>query len=293
MIKIRAVHLPKEACEKLKDLIKHSLSLSQLLNRIASSDYKTLSSEYEEWDAENGSQALPDPLRNALKMQKFYALGSGGLLHSAAHAASNALVPQGQFHPYTPLATGVIGRACLEYSCAAHYLLSRREGPAKAEAMYRIFEKGMRDYHWDKPGAFQGQDHAVEFRKWGKARGVKSNPVFNPANIAKEIVDLPCSPYRFLSDFTHGNPVLLSMSVLSAQEDFGVNLQKDYWALAISYSAALAVIESYLSQLPKAAVKEFTKEYKVLVRFHEVIKTQVELSWGPLKEIPDRDQNPI
>lgn len=289
MVNIRAVHLDKDAFTKLEDLIKKSLNLSQLVNRLASTDYRDLAPDHSEWDFQHGTSSFPDPLRNALKIQKFYALAAGGLLHSAAHAASNSLIGQGSFHPYTPMVTGVIARPCVEFCAASYFILKQRDNWEKTSAAYRLMKKGLKDYHWDKPGLFRETAFYTQIEAWGIEKGVKAKPVFNSDSESDLLVDLPMKPHRFLSDFVHGNATVVSLSVIDAQENLGTNLQNDYWCLAASYSAILSLSEEYFDQLSTEKKSEFQKEIRVLGRFEETIRATLESNWGKPKAIPDRD----
>ncbi|MCT2121751.1 hypothetical protein [Dietzia cinnamea] len=288
-MEIRAVYLHDASAAWLNDLCRMSADLARFSNELVSGiDFDTLEPGWRAWDDQNGTGALRDPLRNSLKVQKFAVLAGNGLLFSAAHSATNSLV-EGGFHPYTPLATGVLCRSAVEQLLYSHYLLSSIGHEELAARVFKIYSKGIRDYRWSGRNR-SGRASLIDiFAQWAEGRNIPKKPVYDPAGLLNAIVEFDDAPYSYLSDFVHGNPLTTALSVVDAQEDLGFNRQYDFWSLAIAFVVSLSVSKIFAGKYPHVVSGAQLKQLGKFEKFSGTLSLRAVESWGPPKEIPDRD----
>lgn len=282
MIKIESVDISSEALSRISDLIRKSEQLAHLVNEISSTSYRDFGNDAFMYDRKNGDDFFPDPACSSLKLQKFYTLGAGGLLFSAAHLAENAVAEKGTYHPYTPLSAGVVCRSVLEYACAASFILGESNMSDKVAKMYALVRKGFTDYSWNTSA--RSHQFYVNIVEWGKGKQLP-NKKFIPSKVAKNIVSIDADPYGYLSEISHGNAVTLNASIISAQENLGFNEQFDYWALAIAYEAVFNLAALYTKIFPST----WEKNLNIHKKYVQVLRSSELINWGPSKPIPDHD----
>lgn len=286
----QAVWLRQDALNRHFKFLKIASNFAQSANLVASSvPYDLLRPSYPQFDRIHGVGLLRDPLRHALKQQKFFAIAGYGQLYAAAeHAKLHN--KQG----YTPLSTGTLARSGLE--SLAYFLYTSLPIPgddaAFLEQVYRIYNAGMRGFNWnDKSGA---RDEIIKiFSNWSSSQGLRAKPKFDPNKIVNPVVTVDEDPYGFLSDFVHANPVLLGLSVIDSQENLNLDVQWDFKAVAILVQIGTAALEKfadqYSDQIKSSEFYELSSSLGCTA--NALIAKQEQFGWGDPKPIPDRDFN--
>ncbi|MCX7538147.1 hypothetical protein OS123_06285 [Corynebacterium sp. P5875] len=291
---INAVNLNSSMLDEINTLGENSRNLAYFANCLFSTEYSILHPEYESWDKQYGTASFPDPFRNALKLQKFNSLSANGILHTASHTSRNSL-NEPDSYMYTPFATGVLARSACEMVSGAYRLVEEKEPEKKIAVAASILTRGINDMEWGRKRLDGREELLHTFKNWSdNAKNKTLIPKVrkhNPAEQINRISTLKENPYSFLSDFSHGNPVSVAVSIIDAQEDFGINVQNDFWCLAIAYESSLKLCNLFLEKYPQVKsidLDRIINTHNTYLEHIEKLKTQ---SWGRPKEIPDRDSD--
>lgn len=275
----------------LFDLANKSVALANLVNNFVNVRYDILEPELRDWDRQHGDKNLPDPLENAMKLQKFGMQTANGMLFSAAYAATNSLTEEGP--SFTPLATGSLCRSSVEMNSYSLALLRETEPREKTACTYRIFSRGINEYHWGKTKMEGRQELFRMFSDWAQKQGISNKPKFQPSALINPLIPFVEDAYSFLSDFTHGNPVLIAMSILDAQEDFGFNRQYDYWALATAFTMSLRTFQAFTDSYRHVCPDKTLHKIKEFDAYTSTFSQLAAVPWGTPKAIPDRQNPPL
>lgn len=321
-----SVDISDERVNDLKDLCLEARIASFLANQVSYLSYDLVSPGYGEWDEKLKSEVMPDPLRTALKVQKFSMLAAGGLLSSTRTAVEQSILnsDNSAFYGMTPLSPSVLARSTLEALSMAIFIAKGESEDDKVSRMLAVMDSGMKSYHWfDKRKALTKGFYA-EFAKYRKVRGQKKTKRFQVENVIDGL-GLPFpEPYKFLSNYVHCSAHITTMATLDCQEQLGFNFQSGYWSLAIAVDSVYLAVANVLdgaddtvSQLVpdyghleafdrplSEYIRKRGKSYREIVSNSQdcvrakfwtacdAIESGNDGFWGTPKDVPDRDLQP-
>ncbi|MCT1563124.1 MULTISPECIES: hypothetical protein [Corynebacterium] len=158
--------------------------------------------------------------------------------------------------------------------------------------MYRIHNKGLRDFNWNNNPTAKGRLIKF-FSDWCSAQGMRANPKFDPRKLVASYVDIDPDPYGYLSDFIHANPIVLGLSMIYAQERLNFNVQWDFKAVSILLQVGIPTLKEFAMQYPTQISKSpyFEKSMELGAKAERLIRKQERKSWGQPKDIPNRDDD--
>ncbi|KXO91293.1 hypothetical protein AXK61_06995 [Tsukamurella pseudospumae] len=195
-------------------------------------------SNIDEYDAEHGGGAIPDPLLTAQRYTRFYLLGAGDFVFSLGKLLS--------LEQPMVMSPAVLARSAAEYSSRCVYVSDPTDSPEmRISKAMNLCRDGFNDHGVGKPDADPELiELAKGFNDWSSQRSLPKAPLPNYTNLIHQLSpEMGRREYQRLSGVAHANAITLSGAVISAQLESDHNVDQSWRnALFASHCGVLAAM---------------------------------------------------